>query len=143
MARTRSMRTAETVNHDAIDDLIAKLNEIDGIEFAKDAWVNKAPEVYGVVELSSEAQQMWADGHLTDSAWNVIVTAYVKDDGNDWPAKIQEKLEALEDEGIVDLTHTNNREYDFTIGRVRWQWIVIMWGPLTWAEPVGTPGSGE
>ena len=149
MARTRSSQTTATttVTHDAIDDLIAKLNTIEGIEFAKDAWVNKAPEVYGVVELSSEARQMWADGHLTDSAWNVIVTAYVKDDGNDWPAKIQEKLEALEDEGNIDLTHTNNREFDYQTGYVRWQWIVIMWGPLTWTEtvetPAETPGSGD
>lgn len=146
MARTRSTRAAATttVTHDAVDELVAKLNTIEGIEFAKDAWVNKAPAVYGVVELSSEARQMWADGHLTDSAWNVIVTAYVSDDSNEWPAKIQEKLEALEAEGKVDLTHTNNREYDYTLKRVRWQWIVIMWGPLTWTETVETPaGSGE
>ena len=86
MARTRSTRTAATttVTHDAVDELVAKLNTIEGIEFAKDAWVNKAPAVYGVVELSSEARQMWADGHLTDSAWNVIVTAYVSDDSNEW-----------------------------------------------------------
>ena len=149
MARTRSTPAVATatVTHDAIDDLITQLNTISGIEFAKDAWVNKAPEVYGVVELSAEALQLWADGHLTDSAWNVIVTAYVKDGDNDWPGKIQEKLEALEDEGKVDLTHTNNREFDYTIGRVRWQWIVIMWGPLTWTEtvevPAETPGSGD
>ena len=146
MARTRSTpaRTTTTVTHDAIDDLITKLNTISGIEFAKDAWVNKAPEVYGVVTLSDTARQMWADGHLTDSAWNVIVTAYVKDDSNEWPAKIQQKLEALEDEGKIDLTHTNNREFDFQTGYVRWQWIVIMWGELTWTETVEVPaGSGD
>ena len=149
MARTRTTRTTTpaaptTITHDAIDDLIAKLNTIEGIEFAKDAWVNKAPEVYGVVELSAEALQLWADGHLTDSAWNVIVRAYVNDDSNEWPGKIQEKLEALEAEGIVDLTHTNNREFDYQTGKVRWQWTVIMWGPLTWTETVETPaGSGD
>lgn len=137
MARTKSAPARTTVRHDAIDDLIAKLNEIDGIEFAKDAWVNKAPAVYGVVELSQTARQLWADGHLTDSAWNVIVTAYVKDDSNEWPGRIQEKLEELEAGGQIDLTHTNNREFDPATGYVRWQWIVIMWGELTWTETVG------
>ena len=82
MARTRTQRTAEpqllTVN--AMDRIVDRLNTISGIEFTKDAWVNKAPENYGVVELSGEARQLWADGHMTDSAWNVIVNAYVKDD---------------------------------------------------------------
>lgn len=144
MARTRTTArtTTTTVTHDAVDELIAKLNELEGIEFAKDAWVNKAPDVYGVVELSGTARQLWADGHLTDSAWNVIVTAYVQDDSSEWPARIQQKLEALEDAGMVDLTHTNNREFDFNTGKVRWQWIVMMFGPLTWTETVTVP-AGE
>lgn len=144
MARTRSQRTAEpaTVTVNAIDKLVAKLNELDGIEFAKDAWVNKAPENYGVVELSGEAMQLWADGHLTDSAWNVIVRAYVQDDSDEYPGKIQEKLEELENEGKVDLTHTNNREFDYYTGKVMWQWIVIMYGPLTWTEPAPEPAAG-
>lgn len=144
MARTRTTArtTTTTVTHDAVDELIAKLNELEGIEFAKDAWVNKAPDVYGVVELSGTARQLWADGHLTDSAWNVIVTAYVQDDSSEWPGRIQQKLEALEDAGMVDLTHTNNREFDFATGKVRWQWIVMMFGPLTWTETVTVP-AGE
>ena len=143
MARTRTTRTAPaTVTVNAIDKIVAKLNTLEGIEFAKDAWVNKAPDNYGVVTLSSEASQLWADGHLTDSAWNVIVTAYVKDGNNDWPAKVQGKLEALEADGRIDLTHTNNREFDAQTGYVKWQWIVIMWGELTWTETVETP-AGE
>jgi hypothetical protein len=122
-----------------MDKIVAKLNTIDGIEFTKDAWVNKAPDNYGVVSLSGEAKQLWADGHLTDSAWTVVVTAYVADDNDGYPALIQEKLEALEDEGVVDLTHTNNRAFDFEIGKVRWQWMVIMYGPLQWEEPAPTP----
>ena len=50
-------------------------------------------------------------------------------------------------EGQVDLTHTNNREFDYQIGKVVWRWVVIMWGPLTWTEtvevPAETPGSGD
>ena len=138
MARTRTARTTTptTVTVNAIDRIIARLNTISGIEFAKDAWVNKAPENYGVVTLSNEARQLWADGHVTDSAWTVIVTAFVSDDNDGYNSIIQQELEALEDEGILDLTHTNNREFDFQTGKVRWQWILIMYGPLTWEEPV-------
>lgn len=130
MARTRNQGTKVS----AIDKLVDRLNELDGIEFAKDAWVNKAPENYGVVELNGEALQLWGDGRLTDSAWNVVVRAYVKDDSDEYPALIQEKLEALEDEGMIDLTHTTNREFDYFTGKVMWQWIVVLWGPLTWTE---------
>ena len=143
MARTRTTRAADpvmvTVN--AMDKIVEKLNTLDGIEFAKDAWVNKAPENYGVVRLSGEARQLWADGHLADSAWTVIVDAYVKDDSDGYPAQIQGKLEALEAEGKVDLTHTNNREYDYQIGKVHWWWTVIMYGPLQWEEPAPTPAA--
>lgn len=135
MARTRNQRTTVTVN--AVDKIVEKLNTLEGIEFAKDAWVNKAPDNYGVVQLSSEANQLWADGHLTDSAWNIIVTAYVQDDSDGYPAQIQTKLEELESEGMIDLTHTNNREFDYTTGKVRWQWIVIMYGSLQWEETAG------
>lgn len=134
MARTRNQRTTTTVTVNAVDKIVAKLNTLEGIEFAKDAWVNKAPENYGVVQLSSEANQLWADGHLTDSAWNIVVTAYVQDDSDGYPELIQQKLEDLESEGMIDLTHTNNREFDYTTGKVRWQWIVIMYGPLQWTE---------
>ena len=122
-----------TVNR--IDEIVAKLNTLEGIEFAKDAWVNEAPANYGVVELSGEARQLWADGHLLDSAWTVIVRAYVGDGDDSWPEKIQQKLNALEDEGKADLTHTCNREFDYATGKVRWQWILIMYGPLTRTEP--------
>lgn len=137
MARktTRTTATA-TVTVDAIDQLITELNKLEGIEFAKDAWANEAPDVYGVVELSNSARQLWADGHLLDTIWSVIVTAYVADDDNSWPDKIQQKLEALEADGRFDLTGTNTRSFDYETGKVRWQWILMMYGPLTWTETV-------
>jgi len=143
MARTRQNRTAEqaTVTVNAMDKIVAKLNTLEGIEFAKDAWVNKAPENYGVVRLSGEARQLWADGHLTDSAWTVVVEAWVKDDSDGYPALIQGKLEALEDDGVIDLTHTNNREFDYQIGKIHWWWTLIMYGPLQWQEPAPTPNT--
>ena len=135
MARTKSTKSA-AVTADAIDKIVEKLNELDGIEFAKDAWVSKAPDVYGVVTLTGEPRQLWADGHLIDSIWNVAVYAYVKDDSNAWPERIQQKLEELEAEsnGRVDLTYSINREFDYEINRVRWQWIVLLNGSLTWTE---------
>lgn len=136
MARKTTRTTATTVTVDAIDQLITELNKLDGIEFAKDAWVNEAPDVYGVVELSNSARQLWADGHLLDTIWSVIVTAYVADDDNSWPDKIQQKLEALEADGRFDLTGTNTRSFDYETGKVRWQWILMMYGPLTWTETV-------
>ena len=120
MARTRNrtQATAETVTVNAMDKIVAKLNTLEGIEFAKDAWVNKAPTNYGVLRLSGEARQMWADGHLVDSSWTLVLDAYVEDDSDEYPAMIQEKLEALEDEGVLDLTHTNNREFDYQNERI-------------------------
>ena len=137
MARTSKARAAQTVQHDLIDDIIAKLNELDGIEFAKDAWVNKAPEVYGVVTLDSEISQLWGDGNLLDSIYSITVAAYVNGDSYDLPEGIQAKLEELEEGGRIDLTHTVNREFDYETGKVRWQWIVRAYGPLTWTETAG------
>lgn len=139
MARTRSAQT-QTVTIDAIDQLVTQLNEISGIEFVRDAWLNKAPENYGVVELSGEASQLWADGHLLDSVYRVLVHLYVKGDDDSWPAQVQEKLEALESTGKVDLTHTNTRDFDYQTGKVHWMWSVSLYGPLTWTESVAVEG---
>lgn len=123
-----------TTNYDAVDELVEKLNEIGGIEFTRDAWEDKAPEQYGVVELSGEARQLWADGHLLDSMWTVIITAYVNGDDDTWPAAVQEKLEEMEEAGRLDLTHTISREYDYGINKVRWRWTATMCGNLTRTE---------
>ena len=126
---------------------MAKLNEITGIEFVRDAWLNKAPDNYGVVELTGEARQLWGDGHLLDSIYRVIVTLYVGDDDDTWADKVQAKLEELESDGKIDLTHTNSRDFDYQTGKVRWMWSVMMYGPLTRQEPAPTPvttsGDGE
>lgn len=114
----------------AIDSLVERLNELEGIEFAKDAWVNKAPEVYGVVTLNGDNQQLWADGHLIDTIWGVTVAAYVDDDDDTWPDKVQAKLEELEDQDLFDLVHRVNREFDYETGKVRWEWTVMLYGPL-------------
>ena len=129
MARTRTTRSQTTVTVDAVDELTQKLSEI-GVEFVRDAWLNKAPDNYGVVELQGEARQLWADGHLLDSIYRVLVTLYVKGDDDSYAGQVQEKLEELESAGKVDLTHTISRSFDYETGKVQWVWTVNMYGPL-------------
>ena len=133
MARTRS--APQTVTVDAVDELVTKLNTISGIEFVRDAWMNKAPENYGVVELQGEARQLWADGKLIDSIWRVLITAYVTGDDDTIAYTVQDKLEALETEGKADLTHTISRSFDYTVGKTVWTWQVNLYGSLTREEP--------
>lgn len=130
----------QTVTHDAVDDLVTKLNTISGIEFVRDAWLDKAPDDYGVVELQGEAKQMWADGHLIDSVWRVLVTLYVSGDDDTWVKSVEGKLRALEDEGTIDITHTVSREFAYDINKTRWQWTVNLYADLTWTEAVVTSG---
>ena len=122
----------QTVTHDAIDELVAKLNTIDGIEFARDAWQDKAPDNYGVVEFQGEARQMWADGHLIDSVWRVIATLYVSGDDDTWKRTVEAKLRELDDEGMIDVTHTVSREYAYDINKTSWQWTLNLYADLTW-----------
>lgn len=143
MARTTKANraTTATVTVDAIDKLVEKLNTIEGIEFVRDAWVNKAPASYGVVELSGEARQLWADGHLVDSIYRVLIHAYVDGSNDALPATVTAKLEALEDEGVLDTTHTNSQDFDYATGKNHWLWSVNMYGPLTWTETVQVGGT--
>lgn len=116
---------------DAVDLLVEKINENRyGIEFVRDAWLNKAPENYGVAELNGEPEQLWADGHLIDSVWRVVLTLYVKGADDSYPAEIQGILETLEMDGILDTTHTISRSFDMDTGKVRWTWQISLYGPL-------------
>lgn len=116
---------------DTIDLIVDKLNEIDGIEFTRDAWEDKAPDSYGVVELNGEAGQLWADGHLIDSIWSITVTLYVAGDSDAWPEKVREKLEELEADGTIDLSYAASRAYDYGIDKVRWSWNATLLADLT------------
>ena len=135
----RSQKTVaavpSTVTVDAIDELVAKLNTMTGIEFVRDAWVNKAPDNYGVVETQGEVSQLWGDGKLTDSIWRVIIHAYVTGDDDSIAYTVQAKLEDLESAGKVDLTHTISRDFDYNVGKVHWQWIINLYGSLIREDP--------
>lgn len=133
MARTKKTAAA-TIKVDAVDELTEKLSET-GVEFVRDAWVNKAPDNYGVTELQGEPRQLWADGHLIDSMWLVVVTMFVGDGNDEWAGLVNEKLAELEADGKVDLTHTCTRTFDYEIGKVRWTWQVTICGDLIREEP--------
>ena len=141
MARTRSAPATQTVTVDAVDELVTKLNTISGIEFVRDAWLNKAPDNYGVVELQGEAKQLWADGHLIDSVWRVVISVYVAGDDDTWVDTVNGKLRDLEDQGVVDITHSVTRNFDYTTGKTAWAWQVNLYGPLTWTEEVPAAAS--
>ena len=138
MAKRSSPKAAAapaTVTVDAVDELVAKLNTIDGLVFVRDAWVNKAPDNYGVVETQGEVSQLWADGKLIDSIWRVIIHAYIAGADDSIAYTVQAKLEDLESAGTVDLTHTISRDFDYNVGKVHWQWIVNLYGSLVREEP--------
>lgn len=120
--------------NDAIDALVARLNTIDGIDFVRDAWINKAPEDYGVVEFQGDVAQLWADGHLVDSVWHATVVLYIRGDSDRWPGVVAEKLRELEDEGDIDISARVARRFDIQTGKVAWTWRVSLYGSLITEE---------
>ena len=110
---------------DLVDQLVTSLNTLDGIEFARDAWENMAPDQYGVVELTGHNDTLWADNRLEAAMYGVRVTAYVKGGSDEWIGKIQNILED------ADMTYTfPNREYLEDIDAVKWVWEGKMLGPI-------------
>lgn len=103
-----------------------------GIQFAVDAWENKAPEDYGVVELTGEHQGEWADGEMIDQSFVIQITVYVS--GNSQAVKdlIQQKLKAM---GASWWSLTDHR-YLQDIKKNMWQWRANVYDPLEWTEPV-------
>ena len=136
MARTRNQTPVTTpITVDAVDLMVSKLNEINGLDFARDAWENKAPNNYGVVELQGTPMAMWADGHLIDQGWRIRLTIYVAGGSDAWVQTVQGKLDELDDQ--LDLIYSlPEREYAYDINKVRWAWDVTIFGPLEWTEEV-------
>lgn len=115
---------------DITDYLTDRLSTVTGIPFARDAWVNAAPEQYGVVELGGAVEEMWADGKLIDAVYRVTVIMFVSGSADDWPETVQEALEAMEAEGVLTGTHHVEREFDINTGKVQWTWNLNVYGPL-------------
>ena len=133
MARrqTRATTTPEPV--DRIERLLTALNTIDGLDFVEDAWVEKAPQNYGVVEVTGEIGGDHADGRKVAQAVNVRITIYVSGGSHIWLTAVQNVLDAME------LPYTMpQREYLQDIHKVMWVWNTRMRTPLIYTpEAVG------
>lgn len=115
-----------------MDTLLDALNEIIGMEFVLDAWKDKAPDDYGVLELTGETRAQWADNRLVEQGFRCRVHIYVTGGDFEWIRKVQEVLDAEE------LYYTMPvREYLYDIHKVHWSWDIWLDGPVTEAESDG------
>lgn len=120
---------ADTQERTLLDQLKDLLAAATGIPFAVDAWKNKAPENYGVVELTGQENGEWADGRMIDQAFNVVITIYVSGSSQKWKDRIQNVLEQI-DAGYSLRDHG----YLADIERMTWQWNATVYDPITWDE---------
>ena len=108
-----------------IDQLIDRLNEIQGIAFTRDAWENVAPEDYGVVELTGQSAAVWADDEMAEQAYSLRITIYVRDGGEQWLEAVQAAM------ADCDLVYSlPERSFLYDVGKVQWQWTALMYGSL-------------
>ena len=124
-------QTSTLTTVDSITALVTLLNQIDGLDFVEDAWVEKAPNNYGVVELTGQIGSEYADGKLLDQAFGVRITIYVSGGSHKWIEAVQEKLLAA-DIGFSMPT----REYLNDINKVSWVWNCTVLGPIEFDIPV-------
>ena len=110
---------------DKIQEMIDALNTISGIEFQEDAWDEKAPKNYGVVELTGEAANDYADGVKIAQAYSVTITMYVSGNSHQWITRVQDVLDQLK----VRYTMPT-REYIQDINKVRWIWTARIRRPI-------------
>ena len=110
---------------DKIQEMIDALNTISGIEFQEDAWDDKAPSNYGVVELTGETANDYADGVKIAQAYSVTITLYVSGNSHQWITKVQDVLDQLK----VRYTMPT-REYLQDINKVRWIWTARIRRPI-------------
>ena len=135
MARTK--KSAETVTVDVADLITEKLNELNGIEFARDAWQNEAPAQYGVTELAQEPNLIMADGKVIDEIYQMNVTLYVNGADDNWADAVREKTEELEAayEWMDISFRMMQRIYLHDIGKVQWTFRLNFSGPLVRTLP--------
>lgn len=132
MARNRNQAvTTTTVTRDAADILKDKLNEIEGIEFERDSWENKAPDDYGVVVMCEQVKALWADDKMVGQIFRVEVHLYTVDGSNAWVGKIQSKLAEA-----ADWYNLAQNEYQYDINKNHWMWNAYIIAPLQWDEVV-------
>ena len=113
-----------------INALLNALNEIDGIEFALDAWLDKAPNDYGVVEMPGEQTALWADDKMVEQMFRATVHIYVHGGEFGWIEKVQNVLQ--EQDAWYQMPV---REYLDDIHMVHWSWNVRFYGRIEDEEP--------
>ena len=131
MARSRNAPVTTTVTMDAADILVSKLNEIEGAAFVRDAWINKAPDNYGVVEMEAQSNALWADDRMVAQAFRLKVHWYAKGGSNAWIRLIQEKLAEA-----CDWYSMPAHEFLYDINKNHWTWDANVIAPLQWEEVV-------
>ena len=125
MSRRTTQTTPTTQTVDKIQEMIDALNTISGIEFAEDAWKEKAPSNYGVVELTGETANDYADGVKIAQAYGVTITMYVTGNSHHWITAVQDVLDSLK----VRYTMPT-REYLHDINKVMWVWNAKVKRPI-------------
>ena len=108
-----------------IDDLAQRLTENTGVPFQVDAWKNKAPSNYGVVELTGQNSAEWADGHMIDQAFTVEITLYVTGPAAKWIDWVQIVLDDM-DAGYS----LPERRWLPDIEKTAWTWRATFYGPV-------------
>ena len=128
MARRTTRTTQETPTPtpvDKIETLLTALNTIDGLDFMEDAWVEKAPQNYGVVEVMGEIGGDHADGRRVAQVIGVRITIYVSGGSHAWISAVQGILDAQK------LPYSMpQREYLQDINKVMWVWNTRIRTPL-------------
>ena len=108
-----------------IDQLIDRLNAIEGLAFTRDAWENKAPDDYGTVELTGQSEAVWADDAMAEQAFTLRVTLYVRDGGEQWLGLVQQAM------ADCDLVYgLPERGFLYDINKVEWRWTARLYGAL-------------
>lgn len=110
---------------DLIANLLTELNTISGIDFVEDAWVEKAPDNYGVVELTGQNGSEYADGKLVEQSFGIRISIYVSGGSHSYIEAVQNVLTAF-DIGFSMPT----REYLQDINKVSWVWNCTLFGPI-------------
>ena len=132
MARSRTVTpVTTTVTMDAADLLVSALNTIDGISWVRDAWENKAPDNYGVVELDGSPVSLWGDDKLLSQVFQLRIHAYVNGSRDDLVPLVQAKLETA-----TDWFSLTQHEFLMDVNKNHWVWQAQVIGPLQWDEVV-------
>lgn len=121
-----------------IDTLLNALNEISGLEFVLDAWKDKAPADYGVVELTGEQTALWADNRMIDQMFRCTVHIYVNGGDMKWISAVQDVLDGQDIWYQMPI-----REYLYDDHMVHWSWNCRIYGPIAEAEEETTTDDPE